>query len=124
MNEKQKQQKEKINRILDLEQSIEPQNGREAVVLLNFATDNKGSLFDPTGMTKDQFLELNNIDVRKRNWSTSSGESNEITKPLFGNKEIIYHDLLESDTLQTLALTYNCKVGLCPYHSVMFNVLA
>lgn len=122
MNEKQKQQKEKISKILDLEQSVEPQNGREAVVLLNFATDSKNSLLDPTGMTKDQFLELNNIDVRKRNWSTSSGESNEITKPLFGNKEIIYHELSESDTLQTLALTYNCKVGLRPTVLLFFNV--
>ena len=108
MDEKQKQQKEQINRILDLEQKINDRNDREAV-LLNL-TDSD-SLLDPTGMTKDQFLELNNVDVRRRNGSTSSGESTEFTKPLFGNKEIIYRELVENDTLQTLALNYNCKVG-------------
>lgn len=122
MNEKEKEQKEKISRILDIEQSIEPQNGREAVVFLNSTTDNKDSLLDPTGMSKNQFLELNNIDVRKRNWSTSSGESNEITKPLFGNKEIIYHELSESDTLQALALTYNCKVYLFSAENPFMNL--
>ncbi|XP_066919543.1 lysM and putative peptidoglycan-binding domain-containing protein 3-like [Clytia hemisphaerica] len=61
-------------------------------------------------MSKEQFLEMTSLDVRRRNWSTSSCESDlSNTKPLYGNKEIIYHDLKEEDTLQNLALKYNCK---------------
>ena len=119
MNEK--HQKEKISIILDLKPNTnttiaqqQQQNGRDAV-LLNL-TGTQSSAFDPTGMTKDQFLELNNIDnIRKRNWSTSSGDSSEFVKPLYGNKEIIYHELEANDTLQNLALTYNCNVSILSF---------
>ena len=65
-------------------------------------------------MTTEQFLEMNTLEFRRRNLSTSSCDSNEIAaggKPLFGNKEIIYHELEDVDTLQKLALKYNCKVS-------------
>lgn len=102
-------QKEQISRILDLEPNIQPQNEPQTSVLILNGDGN--SLELPEGMTKEQYFELNSLDVRRRNWSTSSCDSSDVGSKLYGNKEIIYHDLEDDDTLQKLALKFNCKIS-------------
>lgn len=95
-------QKEQINRILDLEPNVEIQNS--ASIFSNFSDETSED------MGKEDF-ELNSIECRKKNWSGSSCDSSELVKPIYGhNKDIIYYDLKDEDTLPKLALEFACKV--------------
>lgn len=108
--------KDQINRILDLNETSN-QTKQEVVYILNGITPDNSS----TGnMTKDQYFELTKVKVRsrKRHDSTDSEGSSyskatmgELMKPLYGQKEIIYVDLKTDDSLQKLALTFNCTVA-------------
>lgn len=95
-------QKEQINRILDLEPNVQIQN---SVFTLNDFTSDED-------MTREDFMELTTMERRRRNLSNSSScDSNDLPKLMYGqNKEIIYYDLQEGDTLPKLALEFACKV--------------
>lgn len=94
-------QKLQINRILDLEPNVQIQN---AALIFSNSDDTSEN------MTNEDF-EMNNVERRKRNWSNSSCDSTELPKLLYGqNKDIIYYDLKEDDTLPKLALEFACKV--------------
>ena len=99
-------QKQRINRILDLQPNVEVQNvPSDSLLILNNYTDDYE-------MTNEDFHEMTNFDCRKRNLSSSSCDSTEINKLLYGNKEIIYYELKNEDTLAKLALEFACKVSI------------
>lgn len=120
--------KDQINRILDLNETSN-QTKQEVVYILNGITPDTSST---SNMTKDQYFELTKVKVRsrKRHDSTDSEGSSyskaamgELMKPLYGQKEIIYVDLKSDDSLQKLALTFNCTVSICYYLISTENVV-
>lgn len=101
--------KEQINRILDLNSGIQTQNTHQEVVYILNGMTNDGQNMN------SQYFELTKV-VRSRRRLDSSGSDSSShgvsqQKPLFGDKEIIYVDLKDDDSLSKLALHFNCSVS-------------
>lgn len=100
--------KEQINRILDLNPGIQTQNScQEVVYILNGMTNDGQNM-------NNQYFELTQVRSRRRldsSGSDSSSHGVSQQKPLFPDKEIIYVDLKDDDSLFKLALHFKCSVS-------------
>lgn len=75
-------------------------------------------------MTTNQCLELVKIkkNSRKRNLSNESEHSDDSMKSIFGNnKELIQFERADDDSLQKLALKFNCTVAEIKYANKIYN---
>lgn len=116
---KQTVDKEKISRILDIEPDIDVhQDDKQTIYILN------GDVYQ-VDMKKDQ-LELTKVNTfsRKRTKSIDSLDAVEVDapeKPLFGKKDVIYIDRQEGDSLQKLAVTFNCTIAEIKFANKIYN---